>query len=189
MADFLLFGGLYFTVLVFVSAGLLIWAVESTALGWATILLTAVLVALHFFSDVDPLMYALKNPLVALACFGAYFVVGAVWSIVKWYFHVLGYRDRYEEYRARWLKDHGAEDFSNPALLADFKKSKSFYMPEASNNKKRIFTWIAYWPFSALWTVVNDPLKRLVYWIYARLGVLFNKITKTMFGKYENEFN
>lgn len=59
--------------------------------------------------------------------------------------------------------------------------------PKAARNKGRIIFWMAYWPASAFWTLLNDPLTRLYEFLYRRLGVVFENISKAMFGKYSDE--
>jgi hypothetical protein len=43
--------------------------------------------------------------------------------------------------------------------------------------KHRFLSWIGYWPWSLVWTLINDPLKRIVRRIYYELQGVYQRIT------------
>jgi len=57
-------------------------------------------------------------------------------------------------------------------------------IPSAMQNKEKIVTWILWWPTSAFWTILNDPLVRLANWIYSKFQGLYKKIAYRAFAKY-----
>ncbi len=57
-------------------------------------------------------------------------------------------------------------------------------VPLASTNKERIVTWILWWPTSAFWTILNDPLVRLANWMYARFQGMYTRIANRAFAKF-----
>jgi len=63
----------------------------------------------------------------------------------------------------------------------------SSFPPKANDNKGKIIFWMSYWPFSATWTLINDPITRLYRFIYRRLGAVFEKISHAMFAKYKDD--
>lgn len=63
----------------------------------------------------------------------------------------------------------------------DIARAKRNCMPSAKENKSRILTWMFYWPFSGIWTIINDPVRRAFQWIYRRLEGVYQKITVSAF--------
>jgi hypothetical protein len=55
--------------------------------------------------------------------------------------------------------------------------------PLARQNKKRIITWMVYWPFSMVWTVLDEPW-RLIYEAMARL---FQRISDRVWRDLDND--
>jgi hypothetical protein len=53
--------------------------------------------------------------------------------------------------------------------------------PTPKRHKSRIMTWLGFWPFSALWTLLNDPLRRLVEAIYDAVAGTLLKISNYVF--------
>lgn len=58
-------------------------------------------------------------------------------------------------------------------------------IPSAYKHKEKIVTWILWWPTSALWTLVNDPLVRLATFIYNRFQGLYKKMANRVFAKFD----
>lgn len=82
------------------------------------------------------------------------------------------------------------EGFDKP-LFDEFCKEEGFNLKEvrplAIKNKGRIIFWMSYWPCSALWTLINDPITRAYRFIWHRLGATFENMSKAMFAKYQDE--
>ena len=53
--------------------------------------------------------------------------------------------------------------------------------PSAMDNKGRIIAWISYWPMSFVATLLNDPLRHLVEWIYDHFRNLYEAMSTRMF--------
>ncbi len=45
------------------------------------------------------------------------------------------------------------------------------FQPDPKKHKSRILIWMTYWPWSFLWTMLNDPFKAAYHWV---LGLLRN---------------
>lgn len=43
------------------------------------------------------------------------------------------------------------------------------FQPDPKKHKRRILIWMTYWPWSFLWTMLNDPFKAAYHWV---LGLL-----------------
>ena len=53
--------------------------------------------------------------------------------------------------------------------------------PSALDNKGRIIAWISYWPMSFVATLLNDPLRHLVEWIYDHFRNMYEAMSTRMF--------
>jgi hypothetical protein len=103
-----------------------------------------------------------------------YFVAGVIWSFIKWYFYLLNVRD---EVRAagsieKWQKD-------NPWKASYGQTWK--VPPDPAQHKGRIIGWMTYWPWSALWTLINDPIRRIWKIIYSRVAGVFKSVSDSVF--------
>jgi len=60
--------------------------------------------------------------------------------------------------------------------------------PRAWNNKARITRWMAYWPFSVIWTMLDDVIKKIFRTIQRWLGDLMDKITDIVWRDVSSDF-
>lgn len=72
--------------------------------------------------------------------------------------------------------DTYAERAAKPALIVQSIK------PLAVKHKSRITQWIAFWPISATWTIINDPVRKIVNGIFNRIKGVFQRISDNMFA-------
>jgi hypothetical protein len=112
--------------------------------------------------------FAVGNPLAVALAFLVYIILGASWSLAKWYFFVLRKRDEFVEYK----KTHGYTITERELRGA---------IPSAGYYKGRITSWMFYWPFSALFTAVNEPVRRVFLRIYDAFSRSFDEISKKVF--------
>ena len=54
-------------------------------------------------------------------------------------------------------------------------------VPSMSGNFKKLVRWIAWWPFSAFWPILNDPIRRLVEFIVRRLRTAYDGLANRVF--------
>ena len=71
---------------------------------------------------------------------------------------------------------------------AEGRKIQERLTPRVRDNKRRILTWMAYWPWSMFWTVLNDPVKRLFKYIYAKMKAVYQKIVDRVFKGVGDDF-
>lgn len=125
--------------------------------------LTCFLGNLEFFKTIGN--YIVYHPGVIIGVFVGYFVLGVVWSFVKWYFYLIHLRDNHIE----------SGDKIAPSKISFLR------------NKSRILVWMSYWPFSALWTLINDPIKKIFQHIQMKLSGTYQKMSDKIFkGFNEN---
>ena len=112
-----------------------------------------------------------------------YFLIGTVWSVVKWWSFVRGERRRYDKVFyayvkcnelenipvSEWTKEK-VEEFDRELRRTCNYDDQIRVRPQVENFKEEIFLWIGFWPFSALWTIIDDPFKRICTGIYNLIG-------------------
>jgi hypothetical protein len=160
--------------------------------GWGGLALLVAWACLEFLVGIPILRWVGNHPLAVIGLFCAYFVTGTCWAIIKWYFYVAAELRDYYKLRDTYMTDVAkmlpgeVPDVQKPDFLAylqrvlghDFREK---IQPQAKDHKSRIMTWIGFWPFSALWTLLNDPLRRLVELIYNRIATLIQGISNHLF--------
>jgi hypothetical protein len=175
--------------IIFVVAFIIITALVENEKGfWAFLAIILTVVALctpHFQSAVH---FIVANPGKVVLMVLGYFVVGTVWGIIKWFLHVNRELERYNEKKAEWLQHYetvtpGVISTSEEALA--FKNSIGGYgyqmPPQAREHKSDILLWMSYWPFSCLWTLINDPIRKIFRTIYTHIATSLQKISDRMF--------
>lgn len=126
-----------------------------------------------------------------------YSAIGAGWSAAKWFFYIHNRDDEYTANKDSYLKEWDNIQkmvtekgwTSSYTSFADFVQKKYKFPPDYKTMKSTIVIWIAYWPWSGFWTMINDPVRRLCHLIYKCLGGVYGAITKMVFSKHTELFN
>jgi hypothetical protein len=189
-------GGLGFWSLIAIETILLLCWIEWEYSGLATLSVLVTAAIMQFACHVDMIGYVQANPQIVLYGLLGYFLTGTVWSIMKWWFFVKGERRRYNEFKAEFLYDNGIKDGIlpdnlKPQFLHDlptYGSDKIEIRPQVGNHKARIYLWIAYWPWSMLWTIVNDPIRRICREIYEQIKSNLQKISDSVWAGTEQDF-
>ena len=117
-------------------------------------------------------IYLFNNPLTLFEIVFGYFLAGTVWSVVKWYFFLLNKRDEYIQH---------IKDFIPNNIV---KKPYPPCVPVVSDYKRAIITWMIYWPFSMVCTILNDPVRRMFNFIYYKIHDYMQSMSDKMFESY-----
>lgn len=176
MFEFLLFGAaVWFWILFGVWCLVLFVSVELDKPGHAT-LATLIFVTLFGFFGVLPgggslLAFLAASPgYIALGAVG-FFVCGTIWAVVKWWFYVRNLAEK----RREQIEKQG----KNAKGFGTIRK------PLARENKSRIMTWMCFWPFSFIWTMINDPVRRVFQAIYRQIRESLQAIADKAFEGLE----
>lgn len=152
---------------------ILLFLIESAnSTGVATFVTVLTLLALELFTSIQPFSYAISNPLETLWFGLAYVAAGVVYVWIKWYFFVHARLRTEIEHRKKWPND-----------VSPLKA------PRVDSNKSRIIGWMLYWPISAAWTILNDPLYRLFESIYNFIGSGLQKIANKIYASAETDLS
>lgn len=186
-------------LLMLVACGFLMWAVEYNRWGFASITLLGTFGVLALIWKIDVFKYIWHHPLSFVVLLLQYFVVGAIWSIIKWWHFVRRRRDLYDEAYHEYAKLHNQlRTPLSPSDKVDFIRFMSIHTPKYNHygelpynrpttrdHKSRIMTWMAYWPWSFIWTFINDPVKRIFKWMYRRLQAVYEGIVDRIYAGVE----
>ena len=164
--EFLAVGAWGFWILIAISAIIMSELMDTDNPGWATITAIGTVTILAVMGDFNPLVWLRTNPTEVVFCIIAYFVLGAVWGVIKWYFWLLKARRKLDDI----AREHpGLNGVTAYTMLRNAGLSSEF-PPKVGDHKTRIMGWMALWPASMVWTVLNDPVRRGFEEIYNRLG-------------------
>lgn len=175
----IIFGTIWFWTFFSIAAILIIWFLEdaldyrnpyrNSGGGTKATMIVIVFLLLYFFFGskeqfVQALFFVKDNPVTIILMSISYFFIGIIWSIVKWYFYLQGWKMYY------FKKESKKNGISSGNI------------PKGSENKNRIITWISYWPFSMLWTIINEPARKISMYIYSKIEGIYDKMAKSVFS-------
>ncbi len=118
-----------------------------------------------FFTIMD---FIKNEPLTFLGYVAAYLTIGAVWSIIKWYYFLLDYKKQYLVDKVRY-------------------STVKLTIPVAKKYKADIIMWMSYWTVSLLWTLTHQWVTKIWSTIYSKLESTFNKISSHVFKDMEDD--
>lgn len=153
--------------------------------GWGALLSVIGLgLVLYFLGSRETFQHALRyaghHPLTIVILAFLYFVTGTAWSIVKWYFF-LKKKQRNKDWPTDWVKrDKDATGAWGPT-------EKISVAPKAKDHRSDILLWMSWWPFSALWTLINDPVRKAFEWIFDQMEKTFDGISDRIFRSSQNQ--
>lgn len=163
MTTFLIASGIWFWILLSIAVIVIIALVESKDSDYPYILPNVVMIVtlclLYFLGNkgaFDNFFHFMSvNPGIVILSIIGYFLAGICWSIFKWFIYLKEIRSNMRE------KPDGY--------------SRIQYSPH--NNKGRIIHWMLYWPLSALWTLIDDPVRKLFSAAFHRFEGIYQGIT------------
>ncbi len=172
--------------------------------GWATFTLLATFVASlvchHFWNTPSVVDWVVANGVFTLVYVLAYLAVGVGWSFVKWFSYLMGFRDAFREQKEAFCVKNGLDPKApvpedRMAQFDTFLSSNvgwgerhrgqllSRERPRAAKSKARITAWMAFWPFSVVGTILNDPVRRLFNFLFTNFKALYQKMADHVFRK------
>jgi len=198
MFELFVFGTFWFWMLVVVELIVLFAFIDNESGIGASLSVLTFGALLQWFGNVDIIQYIKSYPLFILSCAGAYFALGAVWGVVKWWIFCRDRLEDYEEARDSFLKENKVPAGTKVVpveLRLDWKrKLKSSYrtqglaeVPQVRTHKAKIMNWMTFWVISIIWSFINDFVKRIFRTIYQRLSSFLQGISDKMFGSVKDD--
>ena len=198
MLELFVFGTFWFWVLVVAEIVLLFMFMEyENGLG-ATASLIVGAVLLQWCGDVDIIGFVTTNPLKVCILVGAYFVLGGIWGVCKWWIFCRDRVESYQELKDDFLRNKGHEGAKVvPVDLRSDWKSKldanKVYeghsyrtyadAPRVRDHKGKVLRWMTFWWVSMVWSLINDFVKRGMQAIYKRMSSFMQHISDSIFAK------
>jgi len=189
MLNLILSVGVDFLVATLIAFALIVYMVERKITGGAVFMVAVYVGLIQFFfykgwTPVDIIGCVKEHALDVVIGAIIYFMIGTAWAFIKWWSFVKRERRRYNEVFNRFIKDHAElkgvsmanwpEDMIrqlNHNVSSEYSYDDQIRVrPKVENFKEEIFLWIGFWPFSAFWTVIDDPIRRICAGIYNLIG-------------------
>lgn len=152
---------------------LIIVCIVASLFVWYAQILTFLAAVWFFFVELSLFGWIREHPWQALLYAAGYFLIGAAWSVAKWYF---AESSRAREARASY-KTLMAKTPSEAVTWEEYINRWNWKGGSAIRYSEDIKWWIALWPFSATWTLLDDPVRRLVHRIYYELQGVYQRVS------------
>ena len=190
-----LFGVMFFSGLlpailsvIFVIAVILATASETFTVAYVAFVIY--LIAFAIFGSANPFTFVWHNPGQAFGFFIGYFVLGAMYSIAKYWSYVTKVVNIVKDIKKNFIIDNNLTISVLDEIPEDYQSKWKTYRYNRLNHTDRdrvdnlratqqkalIMNWIAFWPFSAVGLFVAEPLKHLVTSIYEHLVEVYGKM-------------
>ncbi len=158
--------------------------------GFATLSLIVTCAAFQWWYDIPILQTVRLNPPLAIGLIIVYVVVGVLWSFVRWWIHLHREKDRYLADVSTWreCKRLPPGDLVPDELKSEWRDSgvarkwRGKLPPLASDSKTLITSWIMYWPISIVWTLLDEPVRRLAVFAYNYVQETYTRIAASVFA-------
>lgn len=205
ISGMLVFGSILFWAIVALEVGLLFYFSEKSGLV-TTLSIALFAAAMQFGFKIEWAQWVANNWFASLIAVISYFVIGAGWSVFKWWLYVNDKFDAYTDFKIAWLKEKGLpiagpvpeelrpewvdyiDDKNRSRFRWDDEESKiTSEPPSARMNKDRIVCWMSFWPASMLWSVLNDMIVRIFNEIYRWISVTLQQISDRAFSDVKAE--
>lgn len=198
MFELFVVGTFWFWMLLAAEIALLFMFVEYENGFGATVSVLVFGAALQLMGGVDILGFLYAHPIKVVALVAAYFALGAIWGVVKWWIFCSDKLREYEEFKSEFLKDngHAGAKVVPEDLRAKFKRCLVDHAPWkggcrrdlsqaplVKEHKARVLRWMTFWWVSLIWSLINDFVKRLFREIYNRIAAFLQHISDAMFNK------
>jgi hypothetical protein len=184
--EVLAIGTFWFWVLIAAEMLTLVLLVENEQSAWATISVICTLIALQIFGGVPVWQFILHNPLVIVLFLAIYCLLGTGWCVAKWWLYVKDQLYRYNDAKRDYLENHRITGDQIPqdkwndfmAHMGSYTKYGTIVLrPKVREHKSMVYLWMAYWPWSFVFTILNDPVRKIYRHIYQSIHTYLQRIS------------
>jgi len=181
MEPFLVIGGVMFWLLLAAFSIIIVCCIEYEKGLIATVFTFLSFAAFVWLVDFNIFTWIVANPYPILIYVGGYFASGTVWAVVKWWFHCIRLREIVLRLKVKFNATTTNNQTFASYVVHNPLYTEDYYQPRASEHKSDWVRWAAYWPFSFVWTMINQPVKHTWLYIYSKLGGLMQMISNAVF--------
>jgi hypothetical protein len=180
-------------VAVFLIVTILTVLVESEKGTVATFVTAFMIAGLIYFTHFNLYSALLYHPVTWGEWLGGWFLIGAVWGMIKWSLDVHKALGKYKDAKARFLEEKKVAVLT-PALAVELSErlDRSYgydysglkispIPPKAREHKADIIRWMTYWPFSMIGFLLRDFVRRIWNHIYNWLVQTYDRIAKYIY--------
>ena len=188
------FGTIWFWALMAVSIILMLSLIEYKNDVPATLTLLATLLVLQFFGNIKVFSYMFEHPFWSAVWTKAYLGAGVAWALGKWYLYAKAEKRKYDKSKSAYLK---ARKIDGDILTVEQKMAwkehalqhlgREDVVPQFDRHEARFLMWMMHWPWSFVWTLIDDPIKRLFKEIYYQLKKTGQAIANAAFKGVEKD--
>jgi hypothetical protein len=198
-------------ILIVVEAAL----VENKKPGLAGFLVFVIALLFQIFSDtIQPFTWMADNIAKTIGLFLLYLGIGALFAIYKWRAFINRNMRKITERARSYFEDHASEfrrvstpkDSSVEAQIeADHERDdlarrlrKNAFTSvmghtvsspiQVNDFKGQIIAWMAFWPVSGLWAIIDDPLARIYNGIVNWMSGLLQGFSNKAYAEYEDKY-
>jgi len=169
---------------------ILVWAVEDESPGYCLITLLTLFALMWLMGDFNVFEWIKENPKLFFIRLGLYIPIGVVYSVIKYTLKLTDKRRKVNRIISEFLdelKIKSEDDLTTEQKGRLLQKLKYEKLPSFSESTRRIIFWMAYWPWSAFWTLLNNPLRWLYEEIYERMVGSFKRIYNKILGSQQSK--
>ena len=176
---------------------------EKGNLFWPITVLIIYILFVQFVARVDILNLITHKPIVAILYTLGYFAVGFAWSFIKWWLFVSTIAEKYKAARAEFMAEYQPRESAIPdnirrpdgSFVTDRKQKEwedkvryeHLSKPMVSKHKNKITVWVMYWPLSAIWSLLDDFIKKMIRQIITSFQRFYQFISDRAFRKFESD--
>jgi hypothetical protein len=179
----------------------LIWlfvAVEKT--HWVSITFCIILYVLflQFLGKLQVFEQAVNHPWEIVLSVLGYFMLGFIWSFVKWWLFVNKAAQKRLEAREKFVRGYQPFESAIPRNVRnhtdenrmadrweDEVRMNGLEKPTVSKNKGKITTWVLCWPVSFICSLLDDFVRKLVKQLVLKFHKMYDHITNSAFKAVE----
>lgn len=184
----LTFGTLGFWIAFTVVSIALLCCIEFEKSIAATVIVVGSIIAFHFAGGEKLFGWVKSNPLLLAEYVGGYLVLGVVYGVFKWWRFARNNRHKYLEAKAEFFAEGGKKpDWQRWKDSGHYNDIKFVFEPKARKHKNLILMWMTYWPWSFVWTLINDPVRKFFRAAYYRLAERLESISKNAFAGVDDD--
>lgn len=153
-------GTFWFWILIVFDIILMFILVSSEKKVAATVSLILSILFFNFISQVPIFRYIMEHPKDIILYIVIYFIIGLIWSIIRYYFKLLELKKEYLAYKARFPEAN---------------------KPIFENTVSNCAFWMVYWPINLIWFIASDFCIQVCTAIQNSLGNCYRKLFNKVF--------
>lgn len=182
----------------------IIASLEHESPGWALTSLIVGALLLVFFTDFVPRYnvyqhLTLRNAILFVV---AYATCGVLYSFLRWYLFLVERLEHWKEVLADFREKFGRKydepvKLDDPVLMNYISKSHREYLVDTGvfnqfairvrprPNRPRIIGWMVYWPWSLVWSLLDDIVTGFFRFLYRKISGGYDAMSRWMFSGIE----